>query len=112
MREYPIDQRVRETWKLFPLRLSDGTRSDCCQLRVVLVQSMDGGFVTRNCPRCNRSQYLTDAAFRSLHLWVACPDCKQPMEPGTMPYSNYGYTCERCDIGVRLADLLPCYTDL
>lgn len=112
MKEYPVDPKVREIWKLYPLRLSDGTRSTCCGFPIVLVQSMEGGFVTRNCPRCSKPHYLTEEAFRSLDLWVACPQCRQPMEPGRVPHSNYGYTCNACDLGVRLADLLPRYEDL
>ena len=112
MREYPIDERVREAWKLFPLRLSDGTKSDCCGLPVVLVQSMEGGFVTRNCPRCNQYESLSEATFLSLDLWVSCPECRRPMEPGRLAYANYGYTCKACSLGIRLSALLPRYEDL
>lgn len=112
MREYPVDPQVREIWKKYPLRLSGGSTSLCCSLPTVLVQSMDGGFVTRNCPKCGQRELLPEADFRALDLWVACPGCKQPMVPGRLPYSNYGYLCEGCNLGVKLADLLPRWTDL
>ena len=112
MKEFPLDPQIRETWKKYPLRLSDGSKSTCCGLPTVLVQSMEGGFVTRNCPRCAKKDTLPEDVFISLDLRVACPECKQPMEPGRLPYTNYGYRCDRCDLGIKLADLLPRWTDL
>lgn len=112
MKEYPVDPKVREVWKKYPLRLSGLTTSRCCGLTTVLVQSMEGGFVTRNCPGCGDKNSLPEVDFLKLGLWVACPECKKPMVAGRLPLSNYGYTCEACDLGIKLADLLPRWTDL
>ena len=111
MREPAVDSRVLAAWKRYPLRLSDGTRSQCCNMPTVLVQSMDGGFVTRNCCKCAKKDSLSPQAFVALHLWVACPECKQPMDPSRYK-SNYCYYCEPCDLGIKLAHLLPRWTDL
>ena len=112
MIEFPVDPQIREIWKKYPLRLSDGSKSKCCYLPTVLVQSMEGGFVTRNCSGCGTKDTLPEEIFLKLDLWVACPDCKQPMEPGRLAHTNYGYLCRSCDIGNKLADLLPRWNEL
>jgi hypothetical protein len=112
MREYPVDPSVREIWKLYPIRLSNGSKSSCCRYPTVLVQSMEGGFVTRNCPKCGKPETLSEEDFMALDLWVACPSCRKPMDAGRLAHSNYGYTCRACDISIRLAALLPRYEDL
>jgi predicted Zn finger-like uncharacterized protein len=112
MTELPLDDSVTEVWKSFPLRITDGSKSECCGFPVVLVQSMDGGFVTRNCPSCSARYSLSDDSFRALAIWVACPRCRLPMEAGRLPYSNYGYLCQSCQVSIRLASLLPRWTDI
>lgn len=112
MRELPVDASFREIWKKYPLRISGMNRSSCHRLPTVLVQSMEGGFVTRNCPSCGGPELLSEADFLSLGLWVACPGCRQPMTPGRVPHSNYGYVCEPCANYIKLAALLPRWTDL
>jgi hypothetical protein len=112
MKEYPVDPKVREMWKTFPLRLSGLATSPCCGSPTVLVQSMDGGFVTRNCARCGAKDSFPEADFMRLGLWVACPVCKQPMTATRLHQSNYGYLCKPCDLGIKLAELLPRWTDI
>jgi hypothetical protein len=73
---------------------------------------MKGGFVTRNCPRCNTPKTLPETAFMKLALWVACPECKARMRAKVLPDKNYGYFCEKCDIAIQLSELLPRYEDL
>ena len=112
MKEYPVDPDVREIWKKYPLRLSGLTISRCCGAQTVLVQSMEGGFVTRNCAHCGEKEFLPEGDFLRLGLWVACPQCKKPMTASRLPHSNYGYTCAACNLEIKLADLLPRWTDL
>ena len=112
MREHPIDPKIQEIWRSYPLRLSGLAKSRCCGMPTVLVQSMEGGFVTRNCPRCGTMDLLPETDFQRLGLWVACPECKQPMSAGRLPFSNYGYYCKACDLSIKLASLLPRWTDL
>lgn len=111
MRLFPIDETIREIWKIYPLRLSGLSHSRCCGQPTVLVQSKEGGFVTRNCSECGQFDTLPEAVFKRLSLWVACPLCQAPMKSGLL-FSNYGYQCKNCDIGVRLADLLPRWSDI
>jgi hypothetical protein len=117
MREHPIDQTIRKQWKKHPLRIADGSKSKCCGLPNVLVESMRGGFVTRNCPGCNGYTTLTNEAFRGLALWVACPSCRQPMtatqvKSSKTKSSNHGYECVPCRLWIQLAALLPRFEDL
>lgn len=112
VRYYPMDDDVRQMWKKYPVRLSGMSESRCCGKPTVLVQSMEGGFVTRNCPECGRADTLSEHTFRKLGFWVACPKCRGPMTATRLEYSNYGYVCEHCDIAIKLADLLPKWSDL
>ena len=111
MRIHPIDRRVKEIWKHFPLRLPGRGRSACHNRPSLLVQSMEGGFVTQNCSACGKQQSLSEREFRELDLWIACPECKRRMEP-TLLAKNYGYGCTSCDIGIELAALLPRWEEL
>ncbi len=112
MKIYPIDPKVEEFWKIFPVRIPGNSMCQQCGEETVLVQSMGGGFVTRNCPRCNKSDTLPEKNFHDLKLWVACPRCRRRMTSGTLPDKNYGYICGSCNIGIALYSLLPKYTDL
>jgi hypothetical protein len=111
MNVYPIDKAVRETWKTTPIRIGGPAASQCCALPTVLVQSMDGGFVTSNCWGCGKKDSLSRADFDRLSIWLACPRCLQPMTRG-MVDQNYAFTCGACDIAVRLADVLPWWHEL
>lgn len=101
-------------WKQFPLRIPGPTLAFCCQAPTILVQSMKGGFVTQNCSKCGRSLTLKEADFRRLQLWVACPKCNQRMVEAIIPRAggNYGYLCQACDLGIKLAELLPQWFDV
>ncbi len=112
MRIHPVDPNVRSFWKIYPVRIPGGTQCPQCDQETVLVQSMGGGFVTRNCPRCNNFTTLPEDIFRQLAIWVACPECKSRMTPDILPDNNYGYTCRQCDIGIPLFALLPRWEDL
>jgi hypothetical protein len=111
MAEYPLDPVIREMWKLYPLRIPGFRVSRCCQEPTVLVQSMQGGYVTQNCSKCGGSDTLKQDEFRQLQLWVACPGCKGRML-ATIVDLNYAYCCDACDLNIRLADLLPRWSDI
>ncbi len=109
---YRLDPSVREFWRRYPVRIPGGSECWQCKQETVLVQSMDGGFVTRNCPRCNKPSTLPDSIFKGLALWVACPRCKSRMKPQVLPDRNYGYVCASCEVGVPLFELVPRWEDL
>jgi len=113
MKNYPISPKIREFWKSYPLRIPGYSVCDNCDEPTVLVQSMKGGYVTRNCPNCNRPETLPKRIFlEELELYVACPECKQRMEAEVLLDKNYGYVCFDCDVSIALFELLPRYEDL
>ena len=113
MEEYPVDPKVRGIWKIYPVRVLGRSISDCCGEPTLLVQSMEGGFVTRNCSRCGQYTTLPERVFKNeIDLWVACPKCKGRMKPEVLPDKNYGFVCTPCDICIKLSDLLPRWEDL
>ena len=111
VKEYKINPNI---WKEYPIRISGQEPSKCHKEQTVLVQSKEGGFVTRNCWKCGSSETLPAKVFFSLNLLVACPECKRPMRETKedLDGRNYGYVCDKCEIGIKLADLLPHYKDI
>jgi len=112
MREYPLNPKIKDMWKSFPIRIPGGTMSSCFNEPTILVQSRPGGFVTCNCSKCNEKELLSEQSFRNLDIWVACPKCKQRMKAQKVVHSNYGYECRACQLYIRLADLLPMWKDI
>jgi len=113
MKSYPISDKIRGFWKSYPLRIPGNSVCDSCSQETVLVQSMKGGYVTRNCPDCNSPETLPKTIFlEELDLYVACPECKLRMDAEVLPDKNYGYICDDCEISIALFELLPRYEDL
>lgn len=103
MPQYPIDKSIREIWKLYPVRIGGKSLSECHSKPTILVQSMEGGFVTRNCPECGSQATLPRCTFlNEIDLWVACPKCKGQMEKRIVG-TNYAFTCDRCILYIDLA---------
>jgi hypothetical protein len=99
---------LQASWKSYPVRVVAPTLSRCHRKPALLAQATESGLVQGVCtaPGCGKLTTLSQTGFRELRLWVACPKCQQCMLP-EMPVSGYGFSCERCHIYVRLADLLP-----
>lgn len=94
-----------------PLRLKGPSPSPCCAWPSLLVRSMDGGFVTRNCMKCWRPTTLSNYDFfYRLSCVVACPECGQEMYREFID-KNYGFVCHDCDLGIQLADVVPRWND-
>jgi len=113
LRHYGWNEETQKHWKTYPVRLVGPRPSECCGHRTLLVQSMEGGFVTANCSRrgCNQKSLVSQRDFDALALWVSCPQCRAPMR-SCMVDKNYGYACDNCSAYVRLADLLPSWTEV
>ncbi len=110
---YPIDENIVRMWKNFPVRISGHSTSRCCHKPTILVQSMQGGYVSRDCPECGNPTTLPEEVFlEKLDLYVACPICRARMVAEILFNKNYGYTCQACKIYIDLASLLPKWTDL
>jgi len=111
MREHFVSPEVRELWKRYPARISTGSLSRCCRQPMVLVQAMEGGFVTQNCSACGTQDRVSEDEFLRLSLWVACPECRKPMVKEIVR-KNYAFSCEACEGYIKLASLLPRWEDL
>lgn len=134
VRLLPIDKRTREAWKTYPVRVFCMSSSACaCESQyTLLVQSREGGFVTRNCPQCGGKTTLAEHEFvKQVIMFVACLSCRRMMAKAKIG-KNYGFVCaiEDCgkdhsivgedgkvhvvrrQPGFRLADLLPNWEDL
>lgn len=107
-----IGSTIRDFWRAYPVRVPGHSTCGICNEPTVLVQSRDGGYVTRSCPKCAYYHPLPEPIFRKLDLWVACPKCKGRMEPDILPDKNYGYVCHLCNVSIALFELLPRYEDL
>jgi hypothetical protein len=112
MESIQIGLTIRGFWRAYPVRIPGHLTCGKCHEQTVLVQSRDGGFITRSCPMCEFHQTLPEAVFRELDLWVACPRCKKRMEPNVLADKNYGYVCHLCNVSIALFELLPRYEDL
>jgi hypothetical protein len=116
---HPYDARQREGWKSYPVRLLGGGVASCHGVPRILVQSLEGGFVSANCPVCAGHTTLPLGEFieATESVWVGCPVCKKMMKAGYVPDGtganrNYGFACAGCSVFVWLSDLLPRYQDL
>lgn len=94
---------------LTQLRITTGELSKCCNAPVIVVQSMKGGLITKNCLHCNYYRSFRMTEFQELHICVVCADCGQQAEP-TKVGSNYGYRCE-CGWKCELAEIVAHYAD-
>jgi endogenous inhibitor of DNA gyrase (YacG/DUF329 family) len=111
VREYIIDKRIQELWRIYPVRIFGQSKSKCHGEDTLLVQSMDHGFVTRNCPACGKPQTLPANDFLLIDLWVACPKCRNRMGKEIIN-KNYAFICQTCDLFVNFAALLPRWSDI
>jgi DNA-directed RNA polymerase subunit RPC12/RpoP len=100
-------------WKTFPIRISSGKTSRCCNAPAFLVQVAKGGLVKPKCSECGQERdTLEEEQFKKLDLWIVCPQCNSPMTAEKIQYGNYGYVCTKCDVSIKLADLVPPGEDL
>jgi hypothetical protein len=106
----PCDRAEAAGWKTFPVRIPGPGRSPCHAAPTVLVESMSGGFVTKNCGRCGGPDTLTRGEFGARDLPVNCPECRGPMRPHVpqeapavrLPTSNYAFRCDGCRVYIEL----------
>jgi hypothetical protein len=82
--------------------------SKCCDYRALLVQSRDGGFVSRNCLKCGKPGYVNQSQLPDL----TCDFCASSLHIQKLDGTNYHYVCSSCDRYWMLANVLPHWTDL
>lgn len=111
MKKFMYDEKICNGWKSYPIRVTLSRPSKCHQNLLILVQSMEGGFVNADCFKCGKKETITEDEFKNLPLICCCPKCKKIMK-SEMIDKNYCYTCQDCDLYIRLADVLPHWADL
>jgi hypothetical protein len=94
---------------LTQLRITTGANSWCCGAPYVIVQSMGGGWVSKNCVKCNRRNKLSVEEFVKLHICVLCGNCGNQTQRAIVG-KNYGYECS-CGWKCELAAVVPHYLD-
>ena len=112
MEKFIYDKTTCDGWKSYPIRIIVPDRvCKCHGTRLVLVQSMEGGFVTANCFECNKKELIGENELKKLPIVCCCPKCNKVMT-GELVEKNFCYTCKNCNLYIRLADLLPHWSDL
>ena len=112
MKRYTYNPETAHGWKSYPIRVVGPGKSPCCEQPKILVESSEGGFVPSNCSKCGEKDNLSIEEFKSLGIWVVCPECRRKMEPVQNSEKNYVFECRQCEIYIWLADLLPKWKDL
>lgn len=82
------------------------SQSHCHAAPQLLVQSREGGFITKNCTMCGESRRVGFHELPSL----SC-DCGQMMEKKMM-LKNYGYSCGHCSREFELWTRVPYWAHL
>ena len=88
-----------------------GPNSWCCRVPTQYVQSMPGGYVTRNCTSCNKPSKIGFSEFESLALEAWCARCESPMTAEYV-WVNYGFSCPDCRIARPLGDMLHHWSEI
>ena len=82
--------------------------SSCCKSKALLVRSRQGGFVSQNCLKCGRPDYVNEHALPD----VVCDRCEVPLVITRLDGQNYFYQCGRCSRSWKLADVIPHWSEL
>jgi ribosomal protein S27E len=84
------------------------TSSRCCQAKALVVQSRAGGFVSQNCLKCGKPEYINEHALPD----VDCDFCGRRLAVERVDGQNYFYVCRQCNRNWKLGDSVPSWSDL
>ncbi len=84
------------------------TPSTCCQAKALVVQSRSGGFISQNCLKCGKSDYINEHALPDL----GCDICARPLGIERVDGQNYFYVCTQCNRNWKIADTVPHWREL
>jgi hypothetical protein len=76
-----------------------------CSGSAVFVLSRDGGFITKNCTKCKKSNYAYETDFPIAEC------CGKQWKIGLIE-KNYHYRCDECGRTLKIADYVPRWSDL
>jgi hypothetical protein len=102
---------VKKAFPGFPRLVYHPTATHCKE-PLVIVRARKGGLILCNCLSCPKVVGLSEKAFfGNLSMKVRCPKCHRLMKR-EYHRKNYVFVCEKCECGVRLADLLLHYSEV
>jgi hypothetical protein len=82
--------------------------SDCCQYKALLVLSREGGFISQNCLKCGKSDYVNPSQMPELN----CEFCDAVLHVSKADGTNYHYVCDSCGRQWHLGSVLPDWSEL
>jgi len=82
--------------------------SQCCQQKALVVRSRAGGFISQNCLKCGKSDYINEGALPDL----LCDFCAGPLAIKRVDGQNYFYVCGKCSRSWKIADNVPHWGEL
>jgi DNA-directed RNA polymerase subunit RPC12/RpoP len=88
--------------------LCSSARSTCCGHAALLVRSRAGGFVSRNCLKCGKPDYVSVGQLPEL----SCDFCNSTLQIRKLDGVNYHYVCDSCGRRWQLASVLPDWSEL
>jgi len=91
-----------------PRFLYSKTASKCCRAKALIVQSRAGGFVSQNCLKCGKSDYINPQALPDLE----CDYFGRILKIEFLDGQNYFYVCQSCNRNWTLGDTLPNWKEL
>lgn len=82
--------------------------SACCRKRALIVQSRAGGFVSKNCLKCGKPDYVSVGELPDCD----CDICGRRLRVEKVDGQNYFYVCARCDRNWKVGDNVPPWDEL
>ena len=91
-----------------PRFLYSKTPSRCCRVKALVVRSRQGGFISQNCLKCGKADYINELALPDLK----CDLCDRTLEVRRVDGQNYFYVCDHCERSWKIADTVPHWSEL
>jgi len=82
--------------------------SKCCQAKALVVQSRQGGFISQNCLKCGKPDYINEHALPD----VDCDFCGGNLVVQRIDSQNYFYVCAHCNRNWKIGDTVPHWGEL
>ena len=82
--------------------------SSCCSCNSMIVKSRDGGFVSQNCLKCGKPNYINQNSLPELK----CEFCDSILKIELIDGKNYFYVCEKCNKNWKLSEEVPDWKDI
>ena len=89
------------------IKLISTVLSPCCGEEAQIVQSRDGGLISRDCLKCGSSHYVNESQLPKL----PCESCKTPMQIKKLDGTNYFYVCASCKQYHKIAGIVPLWSE-